>query len=232
MPSLALALGAVVLAAAPALARTDLTGCTYYDSIIAPSQMAPYNTRIWYVPDTGELCNFLDCGGGRAPPKTTVPGCPQYEGTATYSPSFINPKTLGGAGSGSGAPSTTTQTTAAAATIQTDSATLTTEVRTTAAPIVSGTVAGTVSGSASGSASVSVSGSTGSAAVTQSAKSADSSNSGAPPSASASGGDKATATTGTVATATHSAAAAGLPTAGAVLGPCLLAGVAAGMAIF
>jgi len=42
-----------------------------------------------YVPGTGELCEFLDCGGGRAPPKTTVPGCAQYSGTETYSPSYL-----------------------------------------------------------------------------------------------------------------------------------------------
>jgi hypothetical protein len=63
-----------------ALARTDLTGCT--SSVSGPS-------LVWYVPDTGELCDFLDCGGGRAPPKTTVPGCAAYSGTATYSASYL-----------------------------------------------------------------------------------------------------------------------------------------------
>lgn len=67
-----------------ALARTDLTGCTSTDvSSPAGASIA------WYVPGTGELCDFLDCGGGRAPPKTTVPGCPLYSGTATYSPSYL-----------------------------------------------------------------------------------------------------------------------------------------------
>ncbi|PVH83309.1 hypothetical protein DL98DRAFT_513210 [Cadophora sp. DSE1049] len=61
-------------------ARTDLSGCT---STTAGASI------IYFVPGTGELCDFLDCGGGRAPPKTTVPGCPQYAGTATYSPSFL-----------------------------------------------------------------------------------------------------------------------------------------------
>ncbi|CAI7666843.1 unnamed protein product [Penicillium manginii] len=37
----------------------------------------------WFDPDTGEICDPLDCGGGRAPPKTDVPGCPQYTGTET-----------------------------------------------------------------------------------------------------------------------------------------------------
>lgn len=35
----------------------------------------------WYDPDDGQICDPLDCGGGRAPPKTNVPGCPQYKGT-------------------------------------------------------------------------------------------------------------------------------------------------------
>lgn len=217
MPSLALALGAVLLAAAPALARTDLTGCTYYDSVVAPSHQAPYATRIWYVPDTGELCDFLDCGGGRAPPKTTVPGCPLYDGTATYSPSFIDPKTLGRAG----APATATTTTAAAA--RTASAATTTEGRTTAAPSVAGTASGSGAESTTGGAS----------AATEPAESSGSSRSGASPaspSSSTAGRDRAATTTGTSTTPTG--AAAGLPTAAAaVLGPCLLAGVAAGMGL-
>ncbi|KAF4497466.1 siderophore biosynthesis enzyme [Fusarium agapanthi] len=85
-----------LIAAVPALAKTDLAGCTSYDTVLSNAN-GMYASRIWYVPDTGELCDFLDCGGGRAPPKTTVPGCPGYVGTATYSPLFINPKTLGGA---------------------------------------------------------------------------------------------------------------------------------------
>nr|OQO03077.1 hypothetical protein B0A51_17922 [Rachicladosporium sp. CCFEE 5018] len=65
-------------------AKTDLSGCSSTDvSSPAGASIA------WYVPSTGELCEFLDCGGGRAPPKTTVPGCPQYSGTDTYSPSYL-----------------------------------------------------------------------------------------------------------------------------------------------
>ncbi|KAG8423537.1 hypothetical protein J3458_000424 [Metarhizium acridum] len=88
------ALGTLCVASL-ALARTDLVGCTYFDTVSAYPGGQPFATRIWYVPGSGELCEFLDCGGGRAPPKTTVPGCAAYEGTETYSPSFINPKTLG-----------------------------------------------------------------------------------------------------------------------------------------
>ncbi|CAD0115425.1 unnamed protein product [Aureobasidium uvarum] len=70
--------------AALAYARTDLVGCTSTDvSSPAGASVA------WYVPGTGELCEFLDCGGGRAPPKTTVPGCALYVGTETYKPSFL-----------------------------------------------------------------------------------------------------------------------------------------------
>ncbi|KAI1421178.1 hypothetical protein F5Y12DRAFT_44729 [Xylaria sp. FL1777] len=75
---------AAALFAGHAVAKTDIAGCV-------SSQTVAYGgaSLIWYVPDTGEVCEFLDCGGGRAPPKTTVPGCPQYEGTATYSPSYL-----------------------------------------------------------------------------------------------------------------------------------------------
>ncbi|KAI1404247.1 hypothetical protein F4819DRAFT_448473 [Hypoxylon fuscum] len=77
----------VVLAAflaGQAVAKTDIEGCV-------SSKTVKYGgaSLIWYVPGTGELCEFLDCGGGRAPVKTTVPGCDAYSGTATYSPSFL-----------------------------------------------------------------------------------------------------------------------------------------------
>ena len=35
----------------------------------------------WFDPDDGQICDPLDCGGGRAPPKTDVPGCGNYKGT-------------------------------------------------------------------------------------------------------------------------------------------------------
>ena len=41
----------------------------------------------WFDPNTGEICDPLDCGGGRAPPKTDVPGCPLYSGPATLATS-------------------------------------------------------------------------------------------------------------------------------------------------
>ncbi|KAK6223406.1 hypothetical protein LQW54_000524 [Pestalotiopsis sp. IQ-011] len=49
----------------------------------------------WYDPDDGQICDPLDCGGGRAPPKTTDPCCTAaYTGTAvcvdvpSYMPCF------------------------------------------------------------------------------------------------------------------------------------------------
>jgi hypothetical protein len=47
-----------------------------------------YQSIVWYVPDSLEICQGVDCGGGRAPPKK-VPGCPLYEGTETVTPSFL-----------------------------------------------------------------------------------------------------------------------------------------------
>lgn len=81
-----------------ALARTDLEGCTRTD--VSSPAGASY---AWYVPGTGEVCEILDCGGGRAPPKTTVPGCAAYSGTETYSPSYL----AGYQASATAAPSTT-----------------------------------------------------------------------------------------------------------------------------
>ena len=67
-----------------ASARTDLDGCVSTEVVI--NYGASY---LWYVPGTGEICTFLDCGGGRAPPKTNQPGCPLYSGTATVTASYI-----------------------------------------------------------------------------------------------------------------------------------------------
>lgn len=98
---LILALLAAV-APGPAAARTDYEGCV---STALPA------TTVWYVPGTGELCEPVDCGGGRAPPKT-VPGCPAYKGTETVTPKFwegyagggaqATPTAVPGAGGGAG----------------------------------------------------------------------------------------------------------------------------------
>lgn len=89
---------AVAAMASSAFAKTDLSGCTTTD------MSSPAGASVaWYVPGTGELCDMLDCGGGRAPPKTDVPGCPSYSGTASYSPSYLP----GYQAEATGAPSTT-----------------------------------------------------------------------------------------------------------------------------
>ncbi|KAF4624183.1 hypothetical protein G7Y89_g13988 [Cudoniella acicularis] len=75
----------IIIIATFAAAKTDLQGCT---SSTTKDQWGEAS-MIWWVPGTGEICDFLDCGGGRAPPKTTVPGCPLYSGTATYSPLYM-----------------------------------------------------------------------------------------------------------------------------------------------
>ncbi|KAK1990093.1 hypothetical protein LX36DRAFT_593357 [Colletotrichum falcatum] len=84
----------VAVLATAALAKTDLAGCVSSDSVVAPTYGGtPYASVVWYVPGTGEICAPLDCGGGRAPPKTDVPGCAGYTGTDKYSPSFLPLKT-------------------------------------------------------------------------------------------------------------------------------------------
>ena len=97
MPSLLTALLATLVPLG-VVARTDLSGCTSFDLTINPRTAEAYASVLWYVPGTGEVCEFLDCGGGRAPPITTVPGCGGYHGTATYSPSYIDVQSLTASG--------------------------------------------------------------------------------------------------------------------------------------
>ncbi|KAL4778021.1 hypothetical protein BJX76DRAFT_344314 [Aspergillus varians] len=78
-------------------ARTDLEGCISS----ATTNQWHEASMIWYIPGTGEICDFPDCGGGRAPPKSDNPACPAYTGTATYEPSYLE-------GYGPGAAPTTT----------------------------------------------------------------------------------------------------------------------------
>ncbi|KAH6673739.1 putative siderophore biosynthesis enzyme [Halenospora varia] len=99
----------ILALAAVAAAKTDLSGCT---SSSTKNQWGEAS-MIYWVPGTGEICAFLDCGGGRAPPKTTVPGCAAYEGTATYSPSYMTGQHAVGASTATSTskPATTTSTT-------------------------------------------------------------------------------------------------------------------------
>ncbi|KAK2028629.1 hypothetical protein LX32DRAFT_639821 [Colletotrichum zoysiae] len=81
------------LATTAVLAKTDLEGCISFTSTVtvdpSPGYGNTYETFIWYVPDTLEICRGVDCGGGRAPPRK-VPGCPAYSGTDTVTASFLS----------------------------------------------------------------------------------------------------------------------------------------------
>jgi hypothetical protein len=84
---------AAILYALPIMAKTDLEGCTSFTSTVvvdpSPGYGNTYETVIWYVSDTLEICKGVDCGGGRAPPRS-VPGCPIYKGTETVTPEFLD----------------------------------------------------------------------------------------------------------------------------------------------
>ncbi|KAJ4245487.1 hypothetical protein NW762_013996 [Fusarium torreyae] len=84
---------AALLYALPIAARTNYEGCTSFTSTVTvrpePGYGNTYNTVIWYVSDTLEICKGVDCGGGRAPPRS-VPGCPIYKGTETVTPEFLD----------------------------------------------------------------------------------------------------------------------------------------------
>ncbi|KAH6652489.1 hypothetical protein BKA67DRAFT_659198 [Truncatella angustata] len=166
---------AAALFAAPISAKTDMEGCV-------SSKTVAYGgaSLIWYVPDTGEICAFLDCGGGRAPPKTTVPGCGAYSGTASYSPSYL---------AGYGSDSVASSTSAAAAAGSTEASVTTTTLATGSSaaelPTLTGdstALTGTISPTITSAASLttSVSGSTASqASASTSGSSANSSSSSA-----------------------------------------------------
>lgn len=84
---------AALLYALPIAAKTDIDGCTSFTSTVTvrpePGYGNTYQKVIWYVSDTLEICEGVDCGGGRAPPKS-VPGCPLYKGTETVTPRFLD----------------------------------------------------------------------------------------------------------------------------------------------
>ncbi|GKU08305.1 siderophore biosynthesis protein [Fusarium langsethiae] len=83
---------AALLYALPIAAKTDIEGCTSFTSTVTvrpePGYGNTYQKVIWYMSDTLEICEGVDCGGGRAPPKS-VPGCPLYKGTETVTPRFL-----------------------------------------------------------------------------------------------------------------------------------------------
>ncbi|KAI7773592.1 hypothetical protein LA080_010362 [Diaporthe eres] len=111
-------LSLLALSPLAALARTDLSGCTTFTSTVTINPTADeygnvYESLVYYDPDTLEICTVPDCGGGRAAPKTGVPGCPLYSGTATPAPSFLSADPL--------APAVTTSSSVAAETTTADS---------------------------------------------------------------------------------------------------------------
>jgi hypothetical protein len=61
---------------AESLRRLNCVGSTGY----AGGGLRP----TFYVPETGQICEMLECGGGRAPPRQNLAGCNQYTGTETY----------------------------------------------------------------------------------------------------------------------------------------------------
>jgi hypothetical protein len=83
----------LAILAASVAAKTDLEGCTSFTSMVTVRTEIGYGNTfqsiVWYDPENLEICQGVDCGGGRAPPKT-VPGCPAYSGTETVTPSFLS----------------------------------------------------------------------------------------------------------------------------------------------
>ncbi|KAF2994751.1 hypothetical protein E8E14_003504 [Neopestalotiopsis sp. 37M] len=117
---------AAALLVAPISAKTDYAGCVSSETVAYGGA-----SLIWYVPDTGEICQYLDCGGGRAPPKTTVPGCAAYAGTASYTPSYLpgfgSDATPSSTAAAAGSAEESVTTTAAATSVATTEATATTD---------------------------------------------------------------------------------------------------------
>ncbi|KAI1331699.1 hypothetical protein F5Y16DRAFT_241450 [Xylariaceae sp. FL0255] len=117
-PSTTLILAAAALLTGQAAARTDLSGCVSSETVAYGGA-----SLIWYVPGTGEICAFLDCGGGAGAPVTTVPGCADYSGTATYSPSYLSGYGASSTSTTSSAPSSGTTTTASSSNLITSAPT-------------------------------------------------------------------------------------------------------------
>ncbi|KAF2751531.1 hypothetical protein M011DRAFT_117832 [Sporormia fimetaria CBS 119925] len=80
-----LTLSALALAV---LAKRDLAGCTS----IATTNQWGHASMLYYLPGTGEICELLDCGGGRAPVKYDTPGCAGNPYVPKFLPNY-NPAT-------------------------------------------------------------------------------------------------------------------------------------------
>ncbi|KAI1770636.1 hypothetical protein F4818DRAFT_432172 [Hypoxylon cercidicola] len=159
-----------------AAAKTNLSGCVSSETVAYGGA-----SLIWYVPDSGEICAFLDCGGGRAPPKTTVPGCAAYSGTATYTPSFLPGFGAEATASATGqSPAETSAAVASSTTAGADASSATTSALSlpstiTAAPSTTTMATSTTAESSSGSSAESNGGSSSSAGSSQAADSSSTS---------------------------------------------------------
>ncbi|KAJ5156318.1 hypothetical protein N7492_009121 [Penicillium capsulatum] len=151
--ALPIVLGLIGLSAA----RTDLDGCV---SSRTTNQWHEAS-MIWYVPDSGEICDIPDCGGGRAPSKPDAPGCGSVSATPSYLPGW------GPSGKLAATTSTVSQTTSTGSTHTTGSADTTASTSSSAGSMV--TAAPTISVSMSTKTSMnSASGSSTSSAPTSS----------------------------------------------------------------
>jgi len=125
-----------------ALATPVLSTCTgaYTYSFCEPDRIVRY-----FDPNTGELCGGLDCGGGRAPPKTDVPGCPQYKGTELpiTTPQFLPCWTPPGGSSKTTSASGSVATTGSSSATVTPSGSHSSATPTTLAPTGAGSGSGT-----------------------------------------------------------------------------------------
>ncbi|KAJ5172861.1 hypothetical protein N7492_005454 [Penicillium capsulatum] len=74
-----------VAASLVVLARTVLGECGSHSFTHCED-----NIVHWFDPNTGEVCDPLDCGGGRAPPRKDQPGCPLYTGTKVRTTSYLS----------------------------------------------------------------------------------------------------------------------------------------------
>ncbi|KAL5000538.1 hypothetical protein BDV10DRAFT_183310 [Aspergillus recurvatus] len=84
-PALSVPLLSTVSLLGTVYARTTLEGCTFTETV---SEGNGYSI-VWYVPETGEICDVPVCGGGLDPFDYDNPACPEYTGTSPYEPSYL-----------------------------------------------------------------------------------------------------------------------------------------------
>ncbi|KAI1761948.1 hypothetical protein GGR53DRAFT_448034 [Hypoxylon sp. FL1150] len=201
----------LLLLAVPAAAKTDLSGCVSSETVAYGGA-----SLIWYVPGSGEICAFLDCGGGMAPPKTTVPGCAAYSGTATYSPSYL--------------PGYGAEATSAAASSTENSSPAETSASVASSTTAAGTGAGTTSAALSSTGTITAAPSSSSTTTLKTSTTAAGSSSGGSSSSSAGNSTGAGSSSSTSGTSSVSQAAA-MPTAVVKGAVGMVVGLAAGVAM-